>query len=46
MNRYSHQMPAWLQIFNKMISSYWTHWVLGFAAGYILAAVVAAPYWE
>lgn len=24
----------------------WVYWVLGFATGYLLAAVVAAPHWR
>jgi len=44
--RYRYRTPAWLRRLNEIAATYWAHWFLGFVAGYLLAALVAAPHWR
>jgi len=30
----------------NIMSTYWAHWFLGFVAGYLAAALLAAPHWR
>lgn len=44
--RRRYRSPAWFRKLNEIAATYWAHWILGFAAGYLLAALVAAPHWR
>lgn len=44
--RYCYRVPGWLRKLDEIAATYWAHWILGFVAGYLLAALVAAPHWR
>ncbi|WP_192903042.1 hypothetical protein, partial [Pelotomaculum propionicicum] len=43
---FRYRMPAWLGRVKNVMSTYWAHWFLGFVAGYLVAALLAAPHWR